>query len=358
MRARRIVPDMTRHAGVLFGAISALLASLGCTKKEQPPSHTTIEVPAVGVPVEAELPEVLEEPAPKASAEAWEPAPRSSVEAWAAAASAVPAASSTWPTRPPHAAPSSTGWVVEGRPFLIDGAPRLAPARAAATSAWSDVLVALPAVATQAERVALVEHYTKWALAEHASIASFARFALQLMALGAPSWLVTRALAAAADEVRHARVGFGLVAALGGGAMEPAELPVEGALAEVTLAQALRLAVREGVIGETIAALELRAAADLAVPGLAEALTSIADDESRHAELAYAFVAWALARAPELAEVVVEEIDRWRLGDLPGHPHLERWGILDVASRRGVHAQGFALVVRPLVEQLVAGSWA
>lgn len=49
-----------------------------------------------------------------------------------------------------------------------------------------------------------------WSLAaqqEHASIASFSKFSLELMAVGAPAALLVRAHEAALDEINHARDG-------------------------------------------------------------------------------------------------------------------------------------------------------
>jgi hypothetical protein len=227
-----------------------------------------------------------------------------------------------------------------------------------ASGAWSDDVDLGDATAAADEREALVEHYTNWALAEHASIASFARFSLQLLAIGAPPHLVQRATEAMADETRHARFGFGLVAALSGEAVGPAELFVDGALqGELSLERTLRLAVREGMIGETLAALEVRAAADFcAFDFLRDAINTIADEESRHAELAYAFAAWALSRAPELSHIVREEIDQWSSPPVQAVSGLERWGILDETRRRVVREQGLNTVVRPLVAQLLEGA--
>jgi hypothetical protein len=248
--------------------------------------------------------------------------------------------------------PMPSGWV-EGRPFLVDGVARLASIAEGRgwegggldTSSWAP---------TSAERAALVEHFEMWSLAEHASVASFARFALQLMALGAPSDLVARAVDAAADEVRHARFGFGVASMLAERPIGPGNIDMENAVGGVTLEEALRLAVREGMIGETLAALEAHVAAAMAEPPeLKMELGVIAEEESRHAELAYAFGAWALGRSSRLARVVEDEVAAWRAPPPPRRPGLERWGILDGPARQRIHRRGLEHVVRPLVMQLV-----
>src|SRR5262249_38065314 len=148
---------------------------------------------------------------------------------------------------------------VEGRPFLVDESARIAAPVPGA--GWSELIDLEGAAPDAREREALVDHYTRWALAEHASIAAFARFGRELFALGAPADLVSRAISAMEDETRHARLGFGLVEALSGAPVRPGALRVDGALdGGTTLESALRTTVREGVVGETLAALEARLA--------------------------------------------------------------------------------------------------
>jgi hypothetical protein len=251
-------------------------------------------------------------------------------------------------------------------PLHHHGAPRLA--KLARGVGWADDVDLSGARPTPAECDALVRHYTDWALAEHASIASFARFTLHLLALGAPSELVSRSVRAMADETRHARLGFGLVRALSGRDVTVAELPMDAALdGEVTLESVLRLAVREGIMGETFAALEVRHAVDHAeLPWLKAALAAIADDEARHAELAFVFAAWAQARSPELASVVTEEIAECDSPPLPTALSslsrreargLARWGVLDEKQRRAVRERALTQVVLPLVHDGCVGAW-
>ena len=56
-------------------------------------------------------------------------------------------------------------------------------------------------------RLALVARWRSNGLAEHASVASFSRHSLQLLALAAPADLVEASHRAAIDEVAHAKVG-------------------------------------------------------------------------------------------------------------------------------------------------------
>ena len=143
------------------------------------------------------------------------------------------------------------------------------------------------------------------ATAEHASVASFARATLELLAVGAPPELVFAAQQASLDEVRHAQTCFTLAALYSGEAAEPGPLPVPTLRSPDLMSLACDTFV-EGCIGETLAALAaLRAARHCQIPAVREALTGIADDEARHAELAWATLAYAVRNGgPEVAAAV------------------------------------------------------
>jgi hypothetical protein len=184
-----------------------------------------------------------------------------------------------------------------GRPFLVRAEARLPPV--VATSAW--LLAASPRVdhLSAAERAGLAEHWTKLGQMEHASIAAFARFSLQLLSLGAPPELVEACTQALADETAHTKLCFGIASAYAGRAIGPGPLDVSNSLNVTSLSDIVDLVIAEGCFGETSAALEALEAADsVSDPVIAAAYTQIARDEQRHAELAFRFVAWALEREP------------------------------------------------------------
>jgi len=136
---------------------------------------------------------------------------------------------------------------------------------------------------------------------EWASVPAFLELARQLTALGAPVALTERARAAAADELRHAVLSGGLAATLGElhlldldpPATTPARPPAIG------LAGLIRLAVEsfaDGCVGEAAAADQAAREAEItAVPEIACVLRGIAEDEARHALLAWDVLSWALA---------------------------------------------------------------
>ena len=163
-------------------------------------------------------------------------------------------------------------------------------------SDWMGAPITGPTLVDDVTRHALAQAWLRDARMEHASIASFAHFTLQALALGAPAELIADAQRAALDEVAHAQACFALASRYAGDALGPAELPMPSSLAVLPLADASAAAVREGCVAETLAALiaaeQLAHATD---PAARAALQRIAQDEARHAELAYRFVRWALA---------------------------------------------------------------
>lgn len=184
---------------------------------------------------------------------------------------------------------------------------------------------------------------------EHASVASFARFTLQLMALGAPPELLSAVQRAAADEVRHAQLAFGIASALGDAPVGPGRLSLDGVTVATELADVARALVVEACVGETLGAAEARASAVACLPALRPALEEIARDETEHAALAWRCLAWMLT----LDDSLVEQLPGWVEAALathapdvedPGAPHL---GILSGAERHALFQRVAAEVIRP-----------
>lgn len=243
-----------------------------------------------------------------------------------------------------------------GRPFLIDAAPRLA-----STCERSDW--ALPSTVERPEdsRVAtrLAAHWTDVALAEHASIAAFARFGLQLLSVGAPPELLRACQAAMLDETRHAQLAFGLASRFAGTPVGPSTIALERALADTAIESILRDVVLEGCLGETRAAAEARAAAAFCEqPEIRAVLEQVAADEERHAALAWRFVAWLLGQRPELRPAFeraialalssTQTLDANEADD-------RRFGVLDAATRRQIDTQVRSAIVAPLARALLVG---
>lgn len=233
-----------------------------------------------------------------------------------------------------------------GRP-LLDGDDALA-APVLPGGSWlgepvpADMLEGAPLPAAARARVA-----AEWladAQLEHASVAAFARASLELLAVGAPAELLAGCAQAGLDEVRHARLCFSLAAAYGGEAMQPGPLAFALPRAGGLVALACDT-FREGCVGETIAALTaMRAARRCEVPAVREALAAIAEDEARHAELAWATLAWAVRTGgAEVAEAVAAVAAELRAQALEG-PALAEAGGEDESAAMAAHGRLAAAV--------------
>ena len=128
-----------------------------------------------------------------------------------------------------------------------------------------------------------------------------------LLALGAPASLVRAAYAAGADEIGHAEILLRARLCLRRPRPRSVELPIPAALPmNPALEDVIAESVIEGCIGETLAAAQasealLRARYSAAIAALEQTL----EDEIRHAELSWRFVAWAIDHGGERARSAV-----------------------------------------------------
>jgi hypothetical protein len=190
-------------------------------------------------------------------------------------------------------------WVIPcpgGRAFRdATGTPSVA--RIASRDDWSAAIGSLAlADLSPSERASLAEHWTSEAAFEHASVASFAQLTLDLMKVGAPPDLLAATQRAALDEIEHARIAFALAAAYGGTTpVGPAALAAMPGSCR-SLADLARLTFIDACVGESVASATLAdKARNASDPVLRDLLASMAEDEERHAELAWRIVAWALS---------------------------------------------------------------
>lgn len=213
-------------------------------------------------------------------------------------------------------------------------------------------------------RSLVAEHWTRAALMEHASIAAFARFSLELLALGAPADLVSRSARAMADETEHARLCFALATRYGAESLGPG--PISGCLDASDPVAIFSTAFLEACVGETLAASEVAEAARYAEsPGLRATLTRIAEDEARHAELGWRFAAWMLATSePELRCGLLRAMDSLVRGELERRAStsgsaladesvLVRHGVLPRSARKALRESTLREVVVPCVDALL-----
>ena len=249
-----------------------------------------------------------------------------------------------------------------GRPFLIDEVARVAPVtrRADWRQSYPSGAVLTPDVESVPPelRAELAARWTRIAQMEHASIAAFARFALQLLAVGAPPDLVERTHRAMADETAHARGAFAIASAYAQHPIGPGLLSLDRALQDATdLASLVRLVIREGCVGETVAAIEANEAEGRCVdPVVRSLLARIAEEEGQHAELAWRTVRWALELGdPGVREAVVDELARLQAeADVLSPPtttsadeSLLQWGLATDALHAALRSSAVERVVIP-----------
>jgi hypothetical protein len=211
-----------------------------------------------------------------------------------------------------------------------------------------------------AERVA--SEWARDAQFEHASIASFGRFALELLALGAPSELIESAHRAAIDEIEHARLCFSLASVYGARALGPGPLPLSSEAFRVpTPAALVHATVLEGCVNETLAALEARAAHALAQPeAVRAALLAIERQESDHASLAFRTVSWAIAVfGPDVRAAARAAFAR-ASHDVSAHPSTDllddacaRQGRLPARDRAELRRRALHEVLAPAMRSLL-----
>ena len=226
-----------------------------------------------------------------------------------------------------------------GRPYFENGESLSAPLRSTSQTFRTERALA----------------WAKAGAGEHASVAAFARLALELMRHGAPTTLLRGVHQAALDEVRHAEVCWSFAERFGAERVPAGAFPFAGPVAvDGSPAGLAAAAVREGCLAETLGAHVLTEAARLAPePAVRESLGAIAAEEATHAVLSFRIVAWALASGGDAVRAAVrEELARpW--------PRLD---VMELALRAGVEpdllrtaaAAGVAEVLKPAVTRLLA----
>jgi len=253
------------------------------------------------------------------------------------------------------------------RPFLVGSSLRVAGS--AERSDWQlarDVL-APPVDLDPATAEALARDWLRDACEEHASIAAFARFTMHMMSVGAPPEMILASQGASRDEVRHARACFALARRYSGMNLGPSALSLEGAMTPMTLAEIAALTAEEGCVGETLGALlaeeQLRSTLD---PTVRETLAraNIIADEARHAELAWRFVTWAVARGGKpvrraVARAIRRAIDATLATPVRTYDGIDiaAWrahGRVTCADARAVVERGLREIIEPCARALLA----
>jgi len=160
---------------------------------------------------------------------------------------------------------------------------------------------------------------------EAASIPAFIYLARELDLHGAPRGLVRAALAAARDEVRHAKIMRQV--AMRYGATVPnvdVALPEQRSLEELAIENAIEGCVRE-TWGAVVALWQSHRADD---PELRAIYRGIADDEARHAALGWAIDQWVRTRLDEAAHARIDAARQAAVRELFEGEHAEVLAVL------------------------------
>ena len=156
---------------------------------------------------------------------------------------------------------------------------------------------------------------TEWidrAIGEHASIASFAAFTIQLMTNNAPPDLIADSLQAAMDEFRHARTSFDMASFFLQKNVSPGQLPATSLSFEQNLSHLAFGVAKEGCVDETVSA--LLAASEVMMfdlhkidkPGSwKDKVTVITKEEANHSALAWRTIFWACNEDRALCDRII-----------------------------------------------------
>ena len=246
---------------------------------------------------------------------------------------------------------------VYGRPLKVEGTARLA--RLTRDPTWSAAIV--PAGVPEAVRAELARRWTRAALDEHASVAAFAKVALDLMHFGAPADLIDRTMLAGREEVAHAELAFAVASAMAGHPVGPGRYSLDALPSPTTLAAFAAETALEGCLGEGLASLLAREGAVRAEdPVLRDVLDTIAHQEAGHALLAWRTVRWAIevGGAPVRESVARVFQDALQQGiAVPESPEADhaRWGLLSRTAAEALGRRALAEVMLPAARALLGG---
>jgi len=217
---------------------------------------------------------------------------------------------------------------------------------------------------TPGERAFIGDAWLRDGLAEHASVASFARFALLGLKLGAPPSILSETARAMEDEIRHAKLCFSVASKFLDRELGPGKLDI-GTMdeAEQSAEAILAATIVEGCVGETIAAAIVRRAGEEAShPELKRILEEIAPDEQRHSDLAWNFAEWMLASRASLGDAARKGFGSalaFAPDDEQDEPFIAiQYGVLPLNIKREVRKQVIDEIILPRAASLLDLSFA
>ena len=199
------------------------------------------------------------------------------------------------------------------------------------------------------------QFYLTIARYEHASIASFQKFTLDLMRFGAPPHLLDRAQQATRDEIRHAKMAFSIAQDLLQKDVQPSQLDYTPSLC-TDIHEFARTTLEEGAIGETLAVLlaseQLRVATDSSIQSF---FKQVVEDEAQHAELAWETLRWCLQQDQSVRQVLEELVQKGPQISISYYPEeaIQAVGLPPRKELEKLLVRGFEQVIVPSIQSLL-----
>jgi len=190
----------------------------------------------------------------------------------------------------------------------------------------------------------VVNSWIDKAFSEHASIATFAKFSVELMSLGAPLWFLERSNVAALQEIEHAQISFDVLnmylmhnyadnGCIVYNSFPSHTMNIDGDYNRIALDTAIG-----GCFGETLSAMTYQHQLNVDLKGesddstVGQKLNGIANDEVEHAALAWTTVKW-----------IIDEFEDTDIGD-------RQWWTQEMRKREIVSSD---MVERTVYERVI-----
>ena len=207
----------------------------------------------------------------------------------------------------------------EGRPLICDGIAQVATIEIG--SDWIEGPSPESFHLTIEQRQVLATFWLRTAQFEHASVASFHQFGLDLMRFGASPDLLMRTSKATMDEIAHAKAAFAITEGFLGHPFSPSEFQMKLQPAKSFAEFAVSVAM-EGAINETLAVVLATLQHDKCEDhAIKKFLTEIIKEEAEHAELAWDTLRWLIdVGGEEVVDALWEIIQRDFIPDVTSFP--------------------------------------
>ena len=185
-----------------------------------------------------------------------------------------------------------------GRPLTNGTSYQMAPLSSG--DGWTnDDLTINCAYLSKEEIATVISHWENVTQLEHSSIASFSRFSLQMMAMGAPADILLAIQKATSDEIRHTQRAADILSGLIGSKVTLGAFPIKGLSIESSREALISNLIKEACFAETLGVAELTAALKWCDhPEISAHLSEVLEEETEHAHLAWKALKWLVESAP------------------------------------------------------------